>query len=629
MKYIFKSIVLIVVFTLGGCKSFLETEPKDFLSKQNYYTTEDHLNRALISVYDILGSGSTYGSNMLGRMGLDADQAFYGRNEKTGVSVYETAATDPLVTSFWQAMYDGINRANVLLENASRPTMSETKRNIIIGEAKFLRAYYYFLLVTNFGDVPLKTKTNDSPTETNFPRVPKREIYDFIIKEMTEAEAMVSTAGKVGFGGKISKSAVRGILARVCLHMAGHPVNDVSKYAEARKWAKMVIDPDPSDGYVHALNPSYKQIFINYAQDLYDMKESIWEVEFWGFADGTYSESKRVGSNNGIRAHHTDNVTNDLIGYAYGYIQTTASHFILYGSESKTVGSVVLEYSNDMRRDWTIAPFYYGASHNGAKVYPPATVADMYRRLSGKWRREYELIKPKSKNDTPQNFPLLRFSDVLLMFAEADNMVNEGPTPEALEALNKVRRRGYGKNLKAELVRNIVITNQGTGYPATTTVAITGGGGTGATATATVVGGKITDITITDEGSGYTSAPTVTITGTGGKSATATAVISQIAATKADFTIAEIGTKIDFLKLIQDERTRELAFENLRKGDLVRWGIFYENMQNEAQDMVTGAASTWSVHSRYFTNVRQKDEVWPIPAREIGLNQGLVQNPGW
>ncbi|MNY51832.1 SusD family protein [compost metagenome] len=81
--------------------------------------------------------------------------------------------------------------------------------------------------------------------------------------------------------------------------------------------------------------------------------------------------------------------------------------------------------------------------------------------------------------------------------------------------------------------------------------------------------------------------------------------------------------------MIQDERTRELAFENLRKGDLVRWGIFYQNMKNEAQDMVTGAASTWSVHSRYFTNVRQKDEVWPIPAREIGLNQGLVQNPGW
>ena len=271
MKYIFKSIVLIVVFALGGCKSFLDTEPKDFLSKQNYYTTEDHLNRALISVYDILGSNNTYGSNMLGRMGLDADQAFYGRNEKTGVSVYETAATDPLVTSFWQAMYDGINRANVLLENVSRPTMNEGKRNTIIGEAKFLRAYYYFLLVTNFGDVPLKIKTNDSPTETNFPRVSKREIYDFIIKEMTEAEAMVSTAGKVGFGGKISKSAVRGILARVCLHMAGHPVNDVSKYAEARKWAKMVMDPDPADGYVHALSPSYKQIFINYAQNLYDM----------------------------------------------------------------------------------------------------------------------------------------------------------------------------------------------------------------------------------------------------------------------------------------------------------------------------------------------------------------------
>jgi hypothetical protein len=380
---------------------------------------------------------------------------------------------------------------------------------------------------------------------------------------------------------------------------------------------------------VHAMNPSYKQIFINYAQDLYDMKESIWEVEFWGYVDGTYTEAKRVGSNNGIRAHHVDDATNDLIGYAYGYIQTTASHFTLYGSATRTVGSTTLEYSNDLRRDWTIAPFYYGSSHNGAKVYPPPTVADMYRRLSGKWRREYELIKPKSKNDTPQNFPLLRFSDVLLMYAEADLMASGSPSPAAIEALNKVRRRAYGKNLTREIVRNIVITNAGTGYPANVTVNITGGGGSGATAVATVVSGKITDISITNEGSGYTTAPTVSIVGTTGSAAAATAVISNIATINADYTPDPLQPQLDFLKVIQDERTRELAFENLRKGDLVRWGIFYQNMRNEAEAMVSGASSTWQVHSRYFTNVKQKDEVWPIPARELGLNQGMVQNVGW
>src|SRR5690606_38986884 len=111
----------------------------------------------------------------------------------------------------------------------------------------------------NYGDVPLKLKTNESPSETFFPRTPKKEVYEFIIAEMTAAEKLVKTVDKVVSTGQISKSAVRGILARVCLHMAGHPVNDVSKYAEARKWAELVINDSR-----HGLNPDYKQIFINY-----------------------------------------------------------------------------------------------------------------------------------------------------------------------------------------------------------------------------------------------------------------------------------------------------------------------------------------------------------------------------
>jgi len=630
MKHLFKMIILSSLFLLGSCKSFLNTEPVDFLSPVNYYTTEDHLNRALISVYDVLGSSNTYGGNMLGRMGLDADQSFYTRNELTGVAVYDVAATDILVSGFWQTLYDGINRANVLLENIDKPSMSEERRAIIKGEARFLRAYYHFLLVTNFGDVPLKTETSKSPNETTFVRTPKKQVYEFILKEMTEAEAVVNSAAKVVSAGRVNKSAVRGILARVCLHMAGHPVNDVSKYAEARAWAKKAIDPDPEDGFKHELIPDFKQVFINYAQDLYNIKESIWEVEFWGFADGTYTESRRVGSNNGLRAHHADDATNDLIGYAYGYLQTTSNHFKLYGTATRTVGTVEQEYSPDTRRDWTIAPFYYGSSHNAAKVFWPNTVtSELYRRGGGKWRREYELIKPKSKNDTPQNYPILRFSDVLLMFAEADNQVNNGPGAEAIEAVNYVRRRAYGKYLAYEMVKSAVVTNGGANYTSAPSVNITGGGGSGATATATVASGRVTAITIVNEGSGYTSVPVISFSGGGGTGAVATAAISQIAQSTPELTSAQTSSKASFQLVIQDERTRELAYENLRKGDLVRWGIFLTTMQAEASEMQTAGPSTFQPHSRYFTNVKPRDEVWPIPAREIGLNPALVQNTGW
>ncbi|RZA01364.1 MAG: hypothetical protein EOP11_17475, partial [Proteobacteria bacterium] len=97
--------------------------------------------------------------------------------------------------------------------------------------------------------------------------------------DMEAAEQLVPDITTVGYSGGVSKSAVRGMLARVNLHMAGEPLNDKTRYAEASKWAKKVMD-DALAG--HELNPSYAQVFINVAQDKYDIKESIWEVEFTG-----------------------------------------------------------------------------------------------------------------------------------------------------------------------------------------------------------------------------------------------------------------------------------------------------------------------------------------------------------
>ena len=92
---------------------------------------------------------------------------------------------------------------------------------------------------------------------------------------MTEAESLVQSIDEIGHGGRVSKSAVRGILGRVYLTMAGYPLNDRSKLEEARKVLKTVIE---GKEYRHSLNPDYNQVFINYAQDKYDIGESIWEV---------------------------------------------------------------------------------------------------------------------------------------------------------------------------------------------------------------------------------------------------------------------------------------------------------------------------------------------------------------
>src|SRR5690606_34268093 len=133
----------------------------------------------------------------------------------------------------------------------------------------------------------------------------------------------------------------------------------------------------------------------------------IWEIEFYGNSADAFQENGRVGSNNGIAYSGED----PEYGYSYGFIQITGRLWHLYAN-----GNSLL--SSDERRDWAIAPY---RTAGDPVIETPFTVTQIYERTSGKWRRELELVEPKNKNAGPINFPLLRFSDVLLMFAEADN----------------------------------------------------------------------------------------------------------------------------------------------------------------------------------------------------------------
>lgn len=601
MKTIKLFIAVMLVISGISCKKILDTEPLDFSSPVNSFRTEADLNRALTGVYDILGDGSMYSDYLYYQYDI-ADEGFYSLSSLlTGPQLHNFFASDPNITSTWQTLYNGISRANLVLENIENVNMDETKRSAMRGEALFLRAYYYFLLVQHWGDVPLILKTVKTSTEAQIGKTSSKEIYEQIIKDMTEAEGLVLPIETLNYSGRVSKSAVRGILARVCLYMAGYPVNDKSKYVAARDWAKKVMDEGG-----HALNDSYSQVFINLSQDKYDIKESIWEVEFWGNRTDAFVENGRLGSRNGIRCTDVDS------GYSPGRINAFASFFDKY--------EVI-----DRRRDWNIAPFYFGTvSGKTARIY--WTPTQIYNRNCAKYRRYYETLTPRNTNFTPINFPILRFSDVLLMFAEAENEINNGPTQAAIDAVNLVRRRAYGKTLYGEGVKSINVTTQGTGYNSTTKVTLIGGGGTGATAVPTITSGKITGYTITDIGKNYTSQPTVVISGPG-TGATATATIST--ANDADLTATDVANHDNFLLFLQNERSRELCFEALRKMDLIRWNIFLPTMKAVSQDVTANAPSSFKYASATGANVSAKHLLFPIPTHELSLSPLLSPNPEW
>ena len=607
-----KYFILILFFLLGSsaCEDILETEPTDFLSPSNYYETEDQLNFARASIYDILGQSPLFGSWANYLLAWEGDIGYMNRSTlTTGPWNYNFSSADPYNSGYWSNLYNGINRASVVLANVDKnPEIDQTFRDQVRGEALFLRAYFYFQLVQYYGDVPVFDGPTTSVVDVDVPRASIREVYDRIIADMTAAEPLVPEITTIGFGGQISKSAVRGMLARVNLHMAGEPLKDPNGYAEASKWAKMVIDAS-----VHQLNPSYPQIFKNLAGDKYDIKESIWEAEFSGNRTDQYIETTNQGWINGPAS-----LVTSATGRADSYMSITAKFYNSFEP-------------GDLRKWFSIAHFGYTVSTvNGSKTLtpPPTTEQAKYGMRPAKWRREYETLLPKAPTTTPQNVPILRYTDVVLMYAEAENELKNGPTTEVIDLVNQVRERAWSRGVKT-----ITVTNGGSGYTTPPVITFSTGSGSGATATATISGGAVTAITLDRDPDGvkfyqegsYTSAPTITISGGGGSGATATAEIFVPA--DAHLKPEHTASKESFLAFLQEERMREFNFEGLRKADLLRWGIFLDvmaDMGNTTQQDAPGA-----FYVRYYSNVEPKHLLLPIPTSETTVNEEMVQNPGW
>jgi predicted secreted protein len=617
-------IMLCVLISSTSCKKYLEATPTDFVSPDAYYTSLTQLQAALNSVYNAYQSSLTFGLDYSYSMTFATDEGQLRTGYATAqIGTYQYASNETNVTSFWQECYVGIERANLLLANINKPTLTaaqEPSRGTIKGEALFLRSYLYFLLVTNFGDVPLILAPTSSVLNTAVARTPTKDVYAQIIADMTTAEGLLQTQTLTvtGTPEKVTVTAVEGILARVCLHAAGFPNNDKTKYADALTWATKAINSGQQ-----ALNADYTQVWKNIVGDKYDLKESMWEIGFYIDPNNVTSSAGFIGNYFGPASP-----AGSFYGNCYGLVTSTTKVFDLYGVDAASMVSPQ-KNSFDLRRDWNCAQFQYAA--DGSKTI--STSADKYTYWQGKFRREFESAatgSTRQKNQSGENWPMLRYSDVLLMQAEADNEVHNGATSVGISALNQVRRRAWGI-LYGNVLNTVTITNAGSGYTVAPVIAFTGGSGSGATATSIIASGKVTAVNIQTRGalvsgSYYSAAPAVSI-GTAWASGTAYTVGQQVyngnnlytvstagtstvtppiqasgastaATTGAVFTYAGVKatatatisteTEADytgaldhdsFLKYIQDERSRELCYEGLRKLDLIRWGIFYTTMK--------------------------------------------------
>lgn len=599
----------IVALLLSSCNNFLDIKPTDTLSPENYFRNEEEAEIALTGVYDILAKSGTYGRSLFFEIDI-ADDSFVALSSWTqDIALFNYNTSDTKLTDLWIYLHNGVNRANTLLANLDRAEMSNEKRKAIEGQALFLRAYYFFLLTNYWGNIPMRLEPTTSVSDNDLKFTPYKDVYAQIIHDMEKAADLVNPVSSYSHAGRVSKSAIWGILARVNLKMAGYPLQDKSRYAEARKWAEKAI----AEGG-HTLNLDYREVFIKMCKGEYDTRESIWEVEFNRYNDGQMEEGS-VGSINGIAA------AAQPWGYSYGAKHATQYYFEMFENYAKTVNGVNQSYSPDMRRDWTISSYYYQVD-----LKNNYHAGQIYNRMDAKWRREYEPTQPKFNGTTTINFPLLRYSDILLMYAEADNEMN-GPNSVAIDYVNTVRKRAYGKSL-GEGLRFINIVNAGSGYTAEPQVNIMGGGGYGAEARALISGGRITNIVVTNPGIGYTSTPTIVFSGTG-TGATTTVEMTNRVAINANLTTDDILDKVAFREAIRKERALELGYEGLRRFDLVRWGNYITTMNIVAGHIESTADQTYKYAARHGRNISPKDTLLAIPSREIQLNRLATPNAGW
>lgn len=662
---------------LASCKKFLDTKPTDFYSPGNYYTTEAQLQQALNGIYGDLMRSEMYGQVMHFNFVSTTDEVMSSRTadgDARGLR-YNYDASLVYVGGIWRFSYLGINNINSLLQHIDKPAMDEARRDIIQGQALFLRGFLYFILTSNYGDVPLILNPLGI-SDVTVPAAPQRQVYEQIEKDMKEAETLLQdyTVAKLGYNDVVTLTAVQAMLARVYLYWAGYPQNDVSKYAEVIKYADKV----ESSG-MHALNPSYRQIFINLCQDQYDVKENIWELGSVGAAAGVVNKGGNdIGNFVGITSNLTAADTSSY-GSA-GWVWVTKKLYDAYEVDPASTATPN-KSSLDTRRDWNCADYIFSGNPRlrRARTNP-------WQMSAGKFRREYCPASIRNTNGVGGtyniNWPVIRYADVLLMRAEAENYLN-GPAA-AYEDINLVRKRGYGI-MNGNVVKSVTVTSQGSGYTAAPAVTISGGGGSGATASAVVTGGKVTGIYLNSPGAlapgtYYSSAPvvvigtawmpgatyaagtqitnggnlyTVTTAGTATTTApTHTSGASDPAMTGAEFTWAgeaataaaaiTVGNEADltpglskeaFQLAIRDERMRELCFEAVRKADLIRWGNFYEDMQTFASWAAANGASVAASGNpnglQGVQNVAPRHVLLPKPTYELNLNRALIQNDGW
>ena len=475
-----KGILYILFFTIvhivTGCSDFLTEENKVDIEKDGFLTTPEQAETVLYGIYQTTTADAMYGYylSFYFSMGTDCEQAEGNTTNNWRIvpaNAYPTTQSE--VQQVWQYLYIGIYRANDFLERISvvYDSFEEKDKSLItvyMAEARALRGLFYFELVRRFGNVPLITTTAMSymdPMEAT--QADPVKVYEYIEADLKYAMENLPWATEDTYrtdnSFRFSKGAAIGLLAKVYATWAGWPVKDSSKWELAAKTAGELIMSGK-----HDLLPEFEQLWINTCNGTWDPTESLIEISFYS---PTYKNSSdpsgRIGKWNGVKTTAIAGKRGSCAGN-----EKVVHNFVLDWRAEDGVGVGFPNGTNpdglvDKRRDLSIANYRYDDSLGDGPILWAAEktngVIDPVKSLESdldpeKRQKEKQNYTPAKwdiekyvetgyllNNDQSNvNWYVLRYADVLLIYAEALNEWKNGPTNEAYSAVNKVRRRAYG-----------------------------------------------------------------------------------------------------------------------------------------------------------------------------------------
>ncbi|BDU27267.1 MULTISPECIES: RagB/SusD family nutrient uptake outer membrane protein [unclassified Flavobacterium] len=402
-----KKIIITFLFSAGLLVSCTELEvtPTSFVTEDNYFITQDDAVASVTAVYASLsidpGEQSLFGRNLYFLTDMGSDYAAAGVSatnpQVRAMSSLTHDATNDRVQVAWRQIYNGINRANVSIDNIPKVAGNEVIKTRLINEAKFIRGLLYFQAVRLWGGVPIvlheAKSINLGDLKTN--RATVEEVYTQIIQDLTDAEALPPTYTAAD-AGRATSGAAKAILAKVYLTRKDWP-NAILK-------AREVIN----GGYGYALFEDFQDIFTKTKKN---GKEHIFSVQF---------EPNQAGNGSSGSTFQSTSFTGFTATEPADIISDVALFYDIYAP-------------GDKRRDVSYA-----------KQLLNPTTGTLYTFPKPIFKKYLDLTNLATPGNVAINFPIIRYADILLSLAEAINE-QSGPTAETYELINQVRRRAFGK----------------------------------------------------------------------------------------------------------------------------------------------------------------------------------------